>query len=270
MSETARLFLLGGAELVRALKRGLLPLHSMADTGNPWLLGGTGQRVAQTLSDDQWHAALRKRYEAIPEHLRAAVDYAYFAQQMEAKRTELEAEWSAHGEFQDTREELDLPRHQALVALNLTESVQNPLVWHLWGDQHRGMALEIDAAAPAFQAEPGRPRLLRHVRYGPRRTLVATDKLPFPGWFEAPAEQAALREWRLVLPVSQVKNSGDGPVLPVDRCMIKGLYLGTLAPPELQEAVRDLVRLDQRYRQLKVHQLAADRKSFVLYVGAEG
>lgn len=267
MTDTARLYVLGGANLVRAMKRGLLPLQTLSSTGDPWLLGGTGQRVAQTLSDDQWHAALRTRYEAIPEHLRAAVDYSYFAQQMEAKRTEMESELLAQGMGQAGTDELDISRHQALVALTLTESVQNPLAWQFWGEQHRGVALEIDTAAAAFQAEPGKPRLLRHVRYGARRTLVATEKLPFPGWFEAPAEHAGLREWRLVLPGSQVKSSGDGPVLPIDRGMVTGLYLGSIAPPELQHGVRDLVRLDQRYRQVAVHQLAADSKSFVLYVG---
>lgn len=266
MSSAPRLFLFGDEALLRHLKRGLLPLHRLADIHSPWLSGEVGRRIQQTLSDDQWQAALRARYNAIPEHLRVAVDFAYFAQQMEAKRDELEAELVAQGVGQDTSASLDLARHQALVAVRLSESVHNPLVWQLWGHQHQGLALELDSAAAIFQAAPGKPRLLRHVRYGARRTLAATDSLPFPGWFEEPAEAAALREWRLVLPLAQAKQTGDGPVLPLERNTVRGLYFGCLSAPALLEQGQALVRMDQRYRQVRVHHMVADQQSFSLYV----
>ena len=260
-----KLYLIGPATLLGHVKRGTLPLQTAHQLGSPWLVQEPTAHKQNALSQDQWLRLLQQRYQAIPEHLRGAVDFAYFAQQMEAKRPAVEAEFHAQGGQRDNAERLDLARHQALGALTFTEAVQNPLAWYCWGDHHAGIALEVNPQHAGFQSSPGLPRLLRHVHYVHRRTLKSTEQKPFPGWFEAPSEMSALREWRLVLPLTQAKKEQLGPVFPLQRGMITGFHLGCLASAAVRKDIDKLIKLDQRYRGLKVSQLTPDQQQFSLH-----
>lgn len=260
-----KLYLIGSADLLRSLKRGVLPLQTAQQHGNPWLLQEPKSHKQQALSQDQWLAILHDRYQAIPEHLRVAVDFTYFTRQMEPKRAAIEAEYHAQGGHHDGAERLDVKRHQALVALTLTESVQNPLAWQYWGHGHTGIALELNAQHSGFQSAAGQPRLLRHVRYVARRTLSSSEQQPFPGWFEAPVEMSALREWRLVLPLTQAKHEQQGPCLPIQRGMITGLHLGCMATASVNEETANLIKRDQRYRGIALYRLTTEQHQFSLH-----
>ncbi|MCH8551593.1 MAG: hypothetical protein LAT62_06640 [Natronospirillum sp.] len=259
------LYCYGGYELLSALKRNELPLTDFADLPSPWLRGETGVGNEIELTEDQWQQALQARYAALPEHIRAAVDFAYFAAQMELKRDQLSAEiLQTLVADQQADEALDLARHEGVTVLRLLESPLNPLGWQLLGEGYQGLCIGLQSGQALFQATAGQPRLLRHVRYGPHRTLQATDALPFPGWFEEPEALSAMQEWRLALPRRQARQRDGRSWLPLGTAVVSELYLGPGADDELADAVRDLQRLYQRYRQARRYSVRAAQRSFSL------
>lgn len=264
MTEDALLYCYGGPELVDSLKRNLLPLADWDGTANPWFHADTGVgNEASAVTADQWQAALEARYAAIPAHLRGAVDFAYFAEQMEAKRPEIEAEIRASGQTGDVGD-LDTLRHQSVVVLRLLETPLNPLGWQLLGHQYRGICVGLPRSHGMFRAAPSKPRILRHVRYAPHRSLKATDKMPFPGWFEDPEALSALNEWRLAMPRKQARQVGNEYWLALDAGTIKSIYIGPLASEETVRAVTDLQRLYQRYRSCQRLRVHPAHRSFTL------
>lgn len=263
MSEAARLYVYGGPELLGWLKRNHLPLDDWRSIGNPWFSEQVGVGNEVTVSEDQWQAALKRRYQAIPEHLRSAVDFDYFARQMEARRSELEADIVASGELQPD-DAFDLARHQGVAALRLLETPLNPLGWQLLGQAHQGVCIGLSRGLSLFQRAPNRPRLLRHVRYTPHRTLHGSDTMPFPGWFEDAESMAALNEWRLVLPRHQARETDAGLSLTLPAGAVTELYVGALADVQTVQAARDLQRLYQAYRQAARYRIQVAERSFTL------
>lgn len=260
---TPCLYVYGGPDLLSSLKRNQLPLVDWRSLGNPWFSDQVGVGNEITVSEDQWQAALKRRYLAIPEHLRSAVDFDYFAQQMAARRPELEADILASGELQPDGT-FDLTRHQGVVALRLLETPLNPLGWQLLGHAHQGVCVGLTRDLPLFQPASGRPRLLHHVRYTPHRSLTATDSMPFPGWFEDAESMAPLNEWRLVLPRRHARETDAGLALPLPSGSIAELYTGALADAQTVQAARDLQRLYQPYRQARRYRIQAAERSFTL------
>lgn len=264
MTEDALLYCYGGTELLDSLKRNLLPLVDWDAMANPWFHCDTGVgNEASAVTADQWQAALEARYEAIPAHLRGAVDFNYFAEQMEAKRSEIEADIRASGQTTEAGD-LDTLRHQSVVVLRLLETPLNPLGWQLLGQQYQGICVGLPRSHALFRAAPKKPRILRHVRYAPHRSLKATDNMPFPGWFEDPEALAALNEWRLALPRKQARHMGDDYWLPLEAGSVKSIHIGPLASEATVQAVNDLQRLYQRYRNCQRLRVHPAHRSFTL------
>ncbi len=265
MTAAGLLYCYGGRDLLAALKRNELPLTPFETLPNPWLNGETGIGNEVALTEDQWQQALRQRYAQLPDHIRAAVDFDYFAGQMESRRdtlsTEILESLAADQRSDDT---LDRARHQGVAVLRLLESPLNPLGWQMLGEAYQGLCVGLATDQALFQPGPGQPRLLRHVRYGPHRTLEATDSLPFPGWFEEPEALSGLQEWRLALPRRQARERDGRYWLPLGSATVSEIYLGPAAEPALLESVRELQRLYQRYRRASRYRLRAAHRSFSL------
>lgn len=269
MVDSARLYIYGGPDLLAALKRSVVPLTTWSAMANPWFSDHLGIGHETEITADQWQAALKRRYAAIPEHLRAAVDFAYFAQQMETRRPEIEADIQASGEL-DPAGALDLARHQGVAVLRLLETPLNPLGWQLLGAGHRGVCIGVSKGLSVFQSAANRPRLLRHVRYTPHRTLAASDQMPFPGWYEEPEAMAPLNEWRLALPLRHARDDKGGPALALPSGSVVEFYIGALADADTVQAVRDLQRLYQPYRQATRYRIHAAERSFTLQASHDG
>lgn len=265
MTDSGLLYCYGDQRLVAALKRNELPLTAFDTLPNPWMQTHTGVGNEVDLTEDQWQRALRRRYDALPDHIRAAVDFEYFAGQMELKRDTLSAEIVDEILAEQASENsLDLARHQGVAVLRLLESPLNPLGWQVLGDNYQGVCVGLPVDQALFQPGKGQPRLLRHVRYGPHRTLEATDNLPFPGWFEEPEAMASLHEWRLALPRRQARQRDGQWFLPLGQGVVRDIYLGPMADDTVLHAVRELQRLYQRYRQCRRYLIKAAHRSFSL------
>lgn len=264
MTEDALLYCYGGPELLDSLKRNLLPLVDWDTMTNPWFHCETGVgNEASAVTADQWQAALEARYAAIPDHLRGAVDFSYFAEKMEAKRPEIEADIRASGQTTEAGD-LDTLRHQSVAVLRLLETPLNPLGWQLLGSQYRGVCVGLLRSQGLFKAAPNKPRILKHVRYAPHRSLTGSDTMPFPGWFEEPEALSALNEWRLALPRKHARKVGDQYWLPLEAGSVKAIYIGPLASEETLQAVTDLQRLYQRYRSCQRLRVHPAHRSFTL------
>ncbi|MEX1057780.1 MAG: hypothetical protein WED11_08610 [Natronospirillum sp.] len=262
-SFSAELHVYGGPGLIAQLKHNRLPLTVLEDATNPWFNVelGVGNEVAVT--QEQWQAALRHRYEALPPHLQAAVDFDYFATQLEQKRDEIEAEIVAQA-TPDSRGQLDLARHQRVAVLRLLTSPVNALGWQLLGSDHTGVCVTLKQSHAVFQPEAGCPKLLQPVSYGGYRRVQATGDQPFPGWFEEPEAMAALDEWRMALPRNQAHRSSEGYTLALSAGAVSRISVGARASVETRQALVELARLYQRYRNVPLHRVVAAQRTFKL------
>lgn len=94
--------------------------------------------------------------------------------------------------------------------LSLTETPDNLLMWSHYGDSHKGVVLGFDEAHPFFRGAeivPGLSRLNR-VEYNQKRPVLSPSTQNNPRIFlRKSPEWAYEREWRLVRPLAEAKDS---------------------------------------------------------------
>ena len=133
------------------------------------------------VSQQEIEAELARQYQALPPHLAELISFDYFREQAQERRAELESTVLARDQ-RPTVDTLSAGQRQALALLRLFSSLTNPVLWERFGDQHRGLAVELDPQNEALRAPfyESKPQMLQAVNYADERPAQAAGRPPIP------------------------------------------------------------------------------------------
>jgi len=135
--------------------------------------------------------------------------------------------------------------------LCLAEEPDNMLMWAHYAAGYRGLVLEFATDSPFFERgrEEGQPwGYLAPVSYRDSRPAIIGTEAPWEELFLVKSEIWRYeREWRVIRRLKdaiEVKHDPAGRsvhLLEIDRQSISGVIMGSRAPEELRQAVRELL-----------------------------
>jgi hypothetical protein len=157
----------------------------------------------------------------------------------------------------------------------LTEDPLNLLMWAHYGDHHRGVVIEFDAANPFFNRTKGPQDDFRHFRkinYTDNRPsvfLTLSDAIEV--FYSKSREWEYEREWRLIAPLNdatiRIENSGGYPValFEVPSDAVRSVIMGSRVGPEKSLELGRLLRSDAAFQNVRIDRVELDESRFALH-----
>ncbi len=248
-------FYYGDRQLLNQLKNAKLPLQQDWSLLEPYVrFDQWHTNLHQPVTEQEILAGLQQEYDKLPMSIRGLLAFEDFL----AKRDTFEA---------DIRRKVMASRSQATGPaaysqnrlskagfIRLFSTATSDYGWRTLADQHQGLCIAISSQASFLRPKAGQPVMLKPVQYGlPHDTQVSPTN-PIPGAFSDAEENKARAEWRAVYPVPAMADSA----LKLAKNDITQIYVSVCASEELLEQVKQLVRLDLRYRKTQVLQVTPD------------
>ena len=205
------------------------------------------------LSDSEFEQALKTVYENMEPHIKAMVSWEYYLQQAKQNKQKIEPTLVA---AKSPSPQMANKQHYSKVGcLRLFPSLQLASLWESYGDQHKGLAVELDVEHEYFTGRKfeGQPQILKAVNYDDLRPALPSKQDPFPALFSRAEHFAWQQEVRLL---RLLKVASQDEPMKVPKVVIKGLYLGLNCPLPLAEELAQLVKMDLQFRHVKLRQMA--------------
>lgn len=220
--------------IVAALKRGLLPLCGASDFNWPWL------------KDDAWvqekseQEAIWAAYSALPDIARAVLSFDAFA----AKASPEQIAAGLRVATQQGQQAAGLVMPSQLACLRLMPNIEQIS----WQDDYVGLTI-----SPKFLTGVEQSVILP-VQYGSAKSGK------YVGWQQMPANLSAQQEVRWLAPKQTCVSHNGRYWLKLSKAALSQVALLSTNPvyPELAQ----LLKMDQRYRQVQLRSVKFDIQSF--------
>jgi len=222
------------------------------------------------VTDEEFQAELKIQYKALPHSLSSLLTFEYFEQQSQTKRESIETQIRLRS--LPKASSIPFKQQDNLTLLSLYERADNPALWQYYGDNHQGIAIELDQSHKFFTAPHYKdaPQMFRPVEYSQERPLELKDSHPFISLFHRSETYAHDREWRVLRPAAVAEKKmmvHDHPVhlhrMPTG--IIKSVTFGATMNYELKETLKKLLKNDLRYRQIPMMECCLDPTQYRLH-----
>lgn len=240
---------------IKSLKSLKLVFQSLTVLNDPFILNSKVHRSHQEtqMSESEFAVALRDIYDALEPNIKAMVSWEYYLEQAKQNKDKFEPTLKAS---KATIIPLADPTYYGKVGcLRLFDSIVLDNLWINHGEQHQGIAVELDIQHEFFTGktcEKG-PQMFQSVVYDDLRPPMPSSQQPFPALFTRPEHLAYEREWRLVRPL---KVAMKDEAMKCPKAVIKSLNLGLHCSTAIAEEIAQLVKLDLQFRHVTLRQMA--------------
>ncbi len=249
------MFLFLPTQNIKLFKHLKVIFQSAAELNDPYIVNKKIHRFHQetALSESEFEGALIGVYENMEPHIKAMVSWEYYLQQAQKNKEKIEASLVA---AKAPPPLLASPKQYSKVGvLRLFSSLQKASLWDSYGEQHRGVAIELDVSHDYFSLArcDGGPQIFQAVNYDDLRPPLPTKTQPFPAIFCRPEHYAYEQEYRLL---RLLKASDKSEEFKLPKAVIKGIYLGLDCPRNLVDELVQLVKIDLQFRHVVLKQMA--------------
>ncbi|WP_119394699.1 hypothetical protein [Salinibius halmophilus] len=220
--------------IIPALKRGLLPLQTASDFNWPWL---QDEAWVESKSEQE---ALWAAYSALPDIAKAVLSFDAFV----AKATPEQIAAGMRVANQKGQQAAGMIMPSQVAALRLLPSVDHIA----WPDQQ--VALTI---SPKFLKSIAASQIAP-VQYG------AQAKGKYVGWQQMPTAYASQHEVRWLAPKTACTAHNHRYWLKLSKQALS--KIAVQAGSSVSRELAELIKMDQRYRQVQLQQVQFDTKSF--------
>jgi hypothetical protein len=229
--------------------------QAAVELNDPYIVNKKVHRFHQetALSESEFERALLTVYENMEAHIKAMVSWEYYLQQALKNKQNIETSLVAAKTHAPLLASLE--QYNKIGILRLFSSLQQSSLWDVYGEQHRGLAIELDVTHEYFTLTrfESEPQLFKSINYDDLRPPLPTKSQPFPAIFSRPEHYAHEQESRL-LRLLKTANQSEAYKLP--KGVIKGIYLGINCPRTLVEELALLVKMDLQFRHVVLKQMA--------------
>jgi hypothetical protein len=213
-------------------------------------------KSVQAMSEEAYHSLLAEQYEALPDNLRGLIDFEYFCQQAQSKREVIESNHQASKQWSA----INRKRYSGLGVLRLFEAEAISILhWSLVGLGHKAMLWVVDFNDAILERwlydQPHKWAKVKYTKARPEKD----NALDFQHLFHQPASLSMLKEWRLVLPWSLVR---EGVSLPFNA--LQEVHFGALFDTVLRQEIHRYSHFDNHLRSLNYQQVIVQRERFEL------
>lgn len=234
------------------LKRLKLPMISVADLGDPFILNRRvdhQQEEQAPLSESEFADGVRAIYDKLEPHIQSMVSWDYYLEQAKGNRDKFEPMLQNQNRIEDVLL-ADVKHYQKVHCLRFYPHVNSEALWQQTGLD--SIAVELNTDADFFRAGhfEGKPQMFKPVQYDDLRPEPPSSLEPFPAAFKRPEHFAYQQEWRLLRP------SLTQSLCAIPKELIKGIFLGVHCSPELSQNMIELVKRDIQFRHVDLWQMA--------------
>ena len=237
------------------LKNLRLKFQSVLSLNDPFIANKKVHRSYQetTLSESEFEQALIKVYDNLEPHIKSMVTWEYYLDQ--AKQNKKKIEPSLIAAKAPPSPLPDASQYAKVCCLRLFPNLQLDTIWERYGENHTGLAIELDTEHEYFTASryDALPQIFQAVQYDDLRPPFPSKQMPFPAAFSRPEHAAYEKESRLL---RLLQSPDQSEVFKIPKAVIKAIYLGLNCPTALTEEVVQLVKLDLQFRHVKLKQMA--------------
>lgn len=220
--------------IVAALKRGLLPLYTASDLNWPWL---KDEAWVQEKSEQE---AIWAAYSALPDIARAVLSFDAFA----AKASPEQIAAGLRVATQQGQQAAGLVMPSQLACLRLIPNIEQVS----WQDGYVGLTI-----SPKFLAAIEQSVILP-VQYGPAKPGKHV------GWQQMPTYLSAQQEVRWLAPKAVCVSHNGRFWLKLSKTALSQVAL--LSTDRVYSELAQLLKVDQRYRQVQLQSVKFDIQSF--------
>lgn len=221
------------------------------------------QARQERLSDSEFESALKPAYDAMAENMKAMVTWEYYLDQAKQNREKIEPQLQRKQAAKSG--EVPLASHKdydKVCLLQLFESLGHISLWQSYGDNHEGIALELDASHEFFQGSRYKdlPQLFAPVTYDDARPPKPSKANPFPGLLRRPEHLVFQSEHRLIRPLAAVdKQQDEQSYFKLPKGLLTGIYVGLECPAHVSEELLQLVQTDLMFKRIPLwHMVVSD------------
>lgn len=217
----------------------------------------------ERLSDSEFEQALKPAYEAMADSMKAMVSWEYYLEQAKQNREKIEPQLQRSQTANSSEVRLaSYKDYDKVCLLRLFSSLEHIALWQSFGQQHQGIALELDAKHEFFlnKRHKDLPQLFAPITYDDSRPPKPSKTEPFPGLLRRPEHLVYEKEFRLIRPLAAADKMQDGePLLRLPKGLLTGIYVGLECPSQVSEELLKLVQTDLMFKRLPLwHMVVSD------------
>lgn len=252
------------------LKRGYLPFSSPGQMPEPWLQSDCAYFAEESVvvSAQDYRRFLQQQYQNLPPSLKEMMDFDYFEQQSEAKRTQIEQSLIAQKQQTESVKPFSVVRLQDWRILSMHEHWQDMQLWQSMAAAGQGLVLEFSLGESGYQAKNYNQQAQHFGAVKLVKSWLPEDDLYY--LFNRPHKGSINQhEWRLVRALEtadrQVEVKGAARAMyRLPTKAVKRVILGYRCSPEYCQQVKQYLSQDINYRHTECVQAQLNPKTLCL------
>ncbi len=236
----------------------------------PWLQSSSRYQLEDVspVSAQVFQNYLQQQYQNLPQHVKAMMSFAYFAQQSELKRPQIEASIARQMQPMENIRHFSVSRLKHWRILSLFEDWQDIHLWHALAAAGKGLVVEFDITQSGFDKASYNNQAQHLAAVKPVSAWLPEDDLYY--LFHRPQGSRSVEtEWRLIRKVEaadrQVVIKGAASAMfRLPTAAVKRIILGYQCSPEYCLQVKQYLSQDINYRHSECVQAQLDPKTLRL------